>query len=98
MCSAQHTALSCQSQLDSAVQALLSMVRKSQSGASTSEPVQLDCKIQGPFDGHTLSLADERTYSHLVFCAGGIGATAVLAMALHAAARRATADARGALC
>jgi predicted ferric reductase len=45
-------------------------------------------KVQGPFDHHTLSVAEESLYQHLLFVAGGIGATAVLPTLTRAFIRR----------
>jgi predicted ferric reductase len=45
-------------------------------------------KVQGPFDHHTMSVAEESLYQHLLFVAGGIGATAVLPVVTRAFIRR----------
>jgi ferredoxin-NADP reductase len=45
-------------------------------------------KVQGPFDHHTMSIAEESLYQHLLFVAGGIGATAVLPFVTRAFIRR----------
>jgi hypothetical protein len=55
-------------------------------------------KVQGPFDHHTISMADESLYQHLLFVAGGIGATAVLPSVTRAFMRRSSAPSVLLLC
>ena len=54
--------------------------------------LQLNAKVQGPFEGHELSMEAQAAYSHLVACAGGIGITAVLPLLKRAALQRAAAE------
>ena len=68
------------------MQDLMSMVTQEHTADNSTSIL---CKVQGPFDEHTLSAAEEAAYSHVIFCAGGIGATAVLPMLMRAAMRRA---------
>ena len=49
----------------------------------------ITAKVQGPFEGHDMTASEERIYTHMVFFAGGIGATAVMPMIKRAALRRA---------
>lgn len=48
----------------------------------------LIAKVQGPFEGDIMTPAQERVYSRIVVCAGGIGSTAVLPMLIRALLRR----------
>lgn len=50
--------------------------------------------MQGPFEGE--SLATDRVFTHIVACAGGIGATAILPVVMRAALGRANASDKGA--
>ena len=54
----------------------------------------LRAKVQGPFEGE--SLATDRVFTHVVACAGGIGATAILPLVMRAALSRADASDKGA--
>jgi hypothetical protein len=60
--------------------------------ASTSGNLQgrstIIAKVQGPFEGHSMSPAEERVFGRMVVCAGGIGATAVLPMLLRSVLHR----------
>jgi hypothetical protein len=63
--------------------AAIAQMSGKQHGRST-----LLAKVQGPFEGHNMTAGQELVYCHIVVCAGGIGATAVLPMLVRAAMRR----------
>jgi hypothetical protein len=63
--------------------ATIANAQASHQGRST-----LFAKVQGPFEGHNLTPAQERVYSRIVVCAGGIGSTAVLPMLMRAVLHR----------